>query len=238
MRHTFGFMSRSPEVRDESCAVRLRGLPTELQPPYNWQEFRRRAQGPSRGSARWEQRWQAAAVLALFLLAIGAAVWRGHGTEPSRETQLSRRDASIEEPMTSQHAARIDEPATDTRAPNTEEPRTDPRAAAEQAVDAAASISAIAVARGGTPPGAPPNSRQIEFWLHSLPHEPAVVRVGTRAAVAGLEDRIAQVDDLLTAERLEGAGRDRVAALQKERATLVRSLAQVRYAEVVASAVP
>jgi hypothetical protein len=62
--------------------------------------------------------------------------------------------------------------------------------------------------------------------------------VGTRAAVAGLEDRIAQVDDLLTAERLEGAGRDRVAALQKERATLVRSLAQVRYAEVVASAVP
>ena len=36
-----------------------------------------------------------------------------------------------------------------------------------------------------------------EQWLASLPDEPVVVHVGTRAAVAGLEDRIAQVDDLL-----------------------------------------
>jgi hypothetical protein len=64
------------------------------------------------------------------------------------------------------------------------------------------------------------------------------VRVGTRAAVAGLEDRIAQVDDLLTSVRLDGTPPDRLAALQQERVRLVGSLAQVRYAEVVASESP
>ena len=65
-----------------------------------------------------------------------------------------------------------------------------------------------------------------------------MVRVGTRAAVAGLEDQIAQVDDLLTSVRLEGAATDRLASLQQERARLVGSLAQVRYAEVVAAGSP
>jgi hypothetical protein len=78
-------------------------------------------------------------------------------------------------------------------------------------------------------------STAIEGWLASLPREPAVVHVGTRAAVAGLEDRIAQVDDLLTAVRLDSAQPDRLAALQQERVRLVGSLAQVRYAEVVAA---
>jgi hypothetical protein len=64
------------------------------------------------------------------------------------------------------------------------------------------------------------------------------VRVGTRAAVAGLEDRIAQVDDLLTAVRLDRAQPGRLAALQQERMRLVGSLAQVRYAEVVATESP
>ena len=81
-------------------------------------------------------------------------------------------------------------------------------------------------------------SRAIESWLAALPREPAVVRVGTRAAVAGLEDRIAQVDDLMTSMRIEGMSGDRLADLQRERLRLVGSLAQVRYAEVVASASP
>jgi hypothetical protein len=74
----------------------------------------------------------------------------------------------------------------------------------------------------------------LERWLASLPDEPAVVRVGTRAAVTGLEDRIAQVDDLLTAERIEQAQPARLLALQQERARLMGSLAQVRYAERLA----
>jgi hypothetical protein len=74
----------------------------------------------------------------------------------------------------------------------------------------------------------------LERWLASLPDEPVVVRVGTRAAVTGLEDRIAQVDDLLTAERIEQAQPARLLALQQERVRLMGSLAQVRYAETLA----
>jgi len=81
-------------------------------------------------------------------------------------------------------------------------------------------------------------AQAIESWLATLSEEPVVVRVGTRAAVAGLEDRIAQVDDLLTSVRVEGARPDGVVALQQERARLVGSLAQVRYAEVVAAQSP
>jgi hypothetical protein len=72
-----------------------------------------------------------------------------------------------------------------------------------------------------------------ERWLASLPDEPVVVHVGTRAAVAGLEDRIAQVDDLLSAARVEGAQPARLSVLEKQRARLVNSLVQVRYAETL-----
>jgi hypothetical protein len=71
-------------------------------------------------------------------------------------------------------------------------------------------------------------------WLASLPAEPAVVRVGTRAAVTTLEDRIAQVDDLLSAERADRAPPAHLLALQQQRLQLVDSLAQVRYAETLA----
>jgi hypothetical protein len=74
-----------------------------------------------------------------------------------------------------------------------------------------------------------------ERWLASLPSEPIVIRVGTRAAVAGLEDRIAQLDDLLSAVRVEGTQPARLAALEVQRARLVNSLVQVRYAETLVS---
>ena len=76
----------------------------------------------------------------------------------------------------------------------------------------------------------------LERWLASLPDEPALVRVGNRAAVTGLEDRLAEVDDLLTAERLDQARPANLLALQQERRQLVSSLAQVRYAETLADA--
>ena len=75
-----------------------------------------------------------------------------------------------------------------------------------------------------------------ERWLDSLPNEPVVVRVGTRAAVAGLEDRIAQLDDLLSAARAEGAQPAKLQAIEQQRARLVNSLVQVRYAETLVSA--
>jgi len=75
-----------------------------------------------------------------------------------------------------------------------------------------------------------------DYWLERLPREPALVRVGTRAAVETLEDHIAQVDDLLTAERAGSAPAARLQALQQERTQLVSSLVQVRYAETLADA--
>ena len=74
-----------------------------------------------------------------------------------------------------------------------------------------------------------------ERWLASLPNEPVVVHVGTRAAVAGLEDRIAQLDDVLSEARVEGAQPAKLVALEEQRARLVSSLVQVRYAETLVS---
>jgi len=92
----------------------------------------------------------------------------------------------------------------------------------------AAAISAAAPAEG--------DEAAAQYWLERLPREPVVVRVGTRAAVETLEDHIAQVDDLLSAERAGSAPPARVRALQQERAQLVSSLVQVRYAETLADA--
>ena len=71
----------------------------------------------------------------------------------------------------------------------------------------------------------------MEHWLASLPNDPALVRVGSRAAVTGLEDRIAQVDDLLSEERAEQAQPARLSALQEQRQQLMGALVRVRYAE-------
>jgi hypothetical protein len=77
-----------------------------------------------------------------------------------------------------------------------------------------------------------------ERWLASLPREPAVVHVGTRAAVMGLQDRIAQLDDLLSSERDAHAQPAHLQALQEERARLVGTLVRVRYAETLADNLP
>ncbi|HYM28052.1 MAG TPA: hypothetical protein VET66_07875 [Steroidobacteraceae bacterium] len=75
-----------------------------------------------------------------------------------------------------------------------------------------------------------------EHWLASLPNDPALVRVGSRAAVTGLEDRIAQVDDLLSVARAERAQPARLSTLQEQRRQLMGALVRVRYAETLAAA--
>jgi hypothetical protein len=76
----------------------------------------------------------------------------------------------------------------------------------------------------------------MERLLAGLPREPAVARVSERAAVTGLEDRIAQVDELLSAARSDRAQPARIQTLQQERTRLVGTLLQVRYAETLADA--
>jgi hypothetical protein len=82
----------------------------------------------------------------------------------------------------------------------------------------------------------PARTRAIEGWLAELPQDHAIVRVGTHAAVGSLQDEIAALDDLISAERAAGAQPSRVGALERQRAQLVSSLAQVQYAEMLASA--
>lgn len=81
-------------------------------------------------------------------------------------------------------------------------------------------------------------TRAIEGWLAGLPRDHAIVRVGTHAAVSGLQDQIAALDDLMSAERVAGAQPTRLDALERQRAQLITSLAQLQYAEILASANP
>jgi hypothetical protein len=81
-------------------------------------------------------------------------------------------------------------------------------------------------------------TRALEGWLAALPPDHAVVRVGAHAAVSSLQDQIAALDYLMSAERVEGAQPTRLDGLERQRAQLVNSLAQVQYAEMLASANP
>ena len=84
------------------------------------------------------------------------------------------------------------------------------------------------------PSAAPLRAKMMERWLASLPSEPAVVQVGTRSVVTGLEDRIAQVDDLLSAAGTQRNQPPHLVALQQERTRLLATLVQVRFAENLA----
>jgi hypothetical protein len=166
-----------PDIeRREQMVDRLRKVPTDAQPPYDWLEYRRRVQIRAAGTdARANVTLPFVAVAATALLVVVVSiVWLGH----RRTTHLFA------------HAP---------------------------------------------PPVETPDSAAAERWLSSLPPEPVVVRFGTRVAVTSLEDRIARVDDLLTAANFEGVQPAHVAALQQERGVLVKSLAQVRYAEALAA---
>ena len=82
------------------------------------------------------------------------------------------------------------------------------------------------------------STRAIEGWLADLPHDHVIVRVGEHAAVTSLQDQIAALDDLMSSERAAGAQPGRLDSLERQRAQLVSSLAQVQYAEILASANP
>jgi hypothetical protein len=224
-------MHNSIEQHTQAYVQRLRTLPTETLPPYNWQEFQRRSERRS-VAANDAMDWRpiaAAAALLLFVCAI--AVWGRFGGGGRHVVADS---SALEEGGASwtrggetlpEYPAR----ALQIQADGSAEPKGEASAPRNTAPRAMGSDESTVAAN---------RSRAIESWLAMLPQEPAVVRVGTRAAVAGLEDRIAQVDDLVTSIRIDGVRPDRVAALQQERLRLIGSLAQVRYAEVVASESP
>jgi hypothetical protein len=87
----------------------------------------------------------------------------------------------------------------------------------------------------GPPPVPEIQADAMEGWLASLPEDPALVRVGARTAVTSLEDRIAQLDDEISAERAASTRPERLQVILQQRSQLLRSLVQVRYAEDLAS---
>ena len=91
----------------------------------------------------------------------------------------------------------------------------------------------VAAAAAGVDDDAFDQARAAREWLARQPAEPALVRAGSRLTVASLEDRIAWFDDALTDQRLHDADPAQLEVLQQERARLVSSLAQVRYAEAL-----
>jgi hypothetical protein len=85
--------------------------------------------------------------------------------------------------------------------------------------------------------GALPLTTNAERWLNAQPRS-AIVRVPTQMAVTQLEDQIAAMDDQLNAVRLaRPVHGQQLAVLQRDRAQLVESLAQVRYAQILVAGV-
>jgi hypothetical protein len=212
---------------------RLRSLPTETLPPYNWQEFQRRSQQRSL-AAHAALDWRPLAAAAAFLLFVCAiAIW---GRLGSSGRHVVADSGAVEDGGATWRPGAVPAvPLANYTGPSWRAQANEP---GDAAGETAAGDSAPRAVGSGESAIAAKRSRAIESWLATLPREPTIVRVGTRAAVAGLEDRIAQVDDLMTSVRIDGLRPDRLAALQQERLRLVGSLAQVRYAEVVASESP
>jgi hypothetical protein len=84
----------------------------------------------------------------------------------------------------------------------------------------------------------PPGTPQVVSTPAPMEAGPAaqsrIVRADTYLAVAALEDHIASLDDALNVARLRG-GPAEVARLERTRAELLDSYAQVRYAELVSA---
>jgi hypothetical protein len=76
-----------------------------------------------------------------------------------------------------------------------------------------------------------------ESWLNAHPRQ-ALVRVPAQMAVTELEDQIATMDDQLNAVRLSHPHAQQLALLQRDRAQMVESLAQVRYAQNLVAGLP
>jgi hypothetical protein len=202
------------DSRGDDFAHRLRELPAELDTPYDWAEFRRRERVRN-WRPRHAVKWQHAATAAGVTVFIAVmAMW-------SRSAQHAEVSAS----------ATGASPQSQERGMHEDSAYEDQKLAARiAAITLAATEAAIAAQRADYE-----RAQASQQWLARQPAEPTVVRVGPRLAVANLEDRIAWLDDALTDEQFGRVDSTHVEALQVERARLVNSLAQVRYAETLAA---
>lgn len=207
-------MHSNIDERQRQTADRLRRFAIDSQLPYAWPEFQRRARLRAAAAAgRSRAKLSNVSVAAALLLLVGtlALVSRTHS------------------PAVTAHAG------THAAAQRVETGESRP----EEAGLAAGRDRTAGPERASETAGDPlARARVAERWLASLPPEPVIVRFGTRVAVTGLEDRIAQLDDLLTAANFDDVHPVHRQALQQERGRLITTLAQVRLAEALAANAP
>jgi len=185
----------------------LRRLSGDFQQPYGWEEFQRRAREQSE-ALRQGRRWGFAAVAAsLLIIVCGIAAL-------SRTSRVTTLVAGRPSPVVDIKPAALD-------------------AAGAAVLTGAAASAPRRNGAADSADAADSHVKSAEHWLASLPPEPIIVKFGSRAAVTGLEDRIAQLDDLLTAANAGHVQPARISALQRERGRLVDSLVQVRYAKAL-----
>lgn len=197
------------EAAFEAVAQKLRELPNEAPPPFDWGELRRRMQTKSaKDQARRvvmmrlqdEVPYRVLAVIA-GLAVIGAALLIANRFE-RRVGEVVRMRAEAE-------PAQLVQPGVQ-----------------------------LAGNRGSEAEALLARADSAERWLADRPDDSAVVRVSAHLAIANLENRVAVMDDLLNLERLQHAQPSRLRALQLQRAQLVDSLAQVRYAQMLVEETP
>jgi hypothetical protein len=230
MRSVERFPSPGRESHADDVRQRLRGLPAERQAPYDWVEFRRRERNrawPRRHGVRWGHAAAAAGITAMIA---SLAFW---GSADNRPVRFMPHDV-----------ASVPQSASNTPAPQGEAAGgADLNAQINERFNAAANqraqaMSMAAQAAVAAQLAALARTQASKRWLEHHSGEPALVRVGPRLAVANLEDRIAWVDDALTDAQFASVNTGRMHALEQERARLVSSLAQVRYAETLVAQTP
>lgn len=203
---------RPPVVGD--IAQQLRELPPEAAPPYDFAEFRRRSREHS-SRKRLVVSWPHAAAAAGLTAFVAAMALLGTGRPASNDDADSALASST--PTAAAPGNRASSGAT-------------VNAKAAPAGSDLAPLGTSAAVANDDPSD---RARAAREWLARQPAEPALVRAGSHLTVASLEDRIAWFDDALTDRRLHGANPAQLKVLQTERARLVSSLAQVRYAEAL-----
>jgi hypothetical protein len=103
-------------------------------------------------------------------------------------------------------------------------------------------ISAVSTVADAPGPQNPPwpvllPTVNAQRWLDTHPQR-ALVHVPAQMAVTELEDQIATMDDQLNAVRIAQPQAQQLAVLLRDRAQLVESLAQVRYAQNLVAGLP
>ncbi len=83
--------------------------------------------------------------------------------------------------------------------------------------------------------GVRPVARDTPLPAPSQDVEPRIVRADTYLALATLEDHIAGLDDAINVARAYAPRGEEIARLERTRAELLDSYAQVRYAELVSA---